>query len=138
MRLCMCVCVCGCLWVFGWAAALHATLAFWHIIPLVPTPPSSAWLKAVCFAVDFRYVLVCRLVVLAAPESVLQHFLPFTFLHSQWKADVCVRGGGVGGVCGLNSPAHICAFSQCVFLFDLRSLSLTAIRSLSLIYSTAL
>lgn len=35
---------------------------------------------------------------------------------------VCVRGG-VGGVCGLNSPAHICAFSQCVFLFDLRSLS---------------
>lgn len=90
------VCVCGCVRVFGWAAALHATLAFWHIIPLVPPPlhPSSAWQKAVCFAVDFRYVLVCRLVVLAAPESVLQHFLPFTFLHLQWKADVsvCVCG----------------------------------------------
>lgn len=89
------LCVYVCVRVFGWAAALHATLAFWHIIPLVPPPlhpppPSLAWLKAVCFAVDFRYVLVCRLVVLAAPESVLQHFLPFTFLHSQWKEDVCV------------------------------------------------
>lgn len=82
------LCVCVGVWLGSSSACYLSILA--HHPPCATPPPSSAWLKAVCFAVDFRYVLVCRLVVLAAPESVLQHFLPFTFLHSQWKADVCV------------------------------------------------
>lgn len=134
------LCVCAGVWL-GSSSACYLSILAHHPPCATPTAPPSPLFSMVkscllCCGFSLRFGLSPRRS--RRPRKCASTFITFhVFAFAMERGCVCVRRG-VGGVRGLNSPAHICAFSQCVFLFDLRSLSLTAIRSLSLIYSTAL
>lgn len=86
-----------CVWVFGWAAALHATLAFWHIIPLVPPPlhplPLFSMVKSclLCCGFSLRFGLSPRRS--RRPRKCASTFFTFhVFAFAMESGCVCVRG----------------------------------------------
>lgn len=125
--------VCVCVWVsvgvwLGSSSACYLSILAHHPPCATPTAPPSPLFSMVkscllCCGFSLRFGLSPRRS--RRPRKCASTFFTFhVFAFAMESGCVCVRGGGgVGGVCGLNSPAHICAFSQCVFLFDLRSLS---------------
>lgn len=114
--------VCGCL--AGQQLCMLPCILAHHPPCATPTAPPSPLFSMVkscllCCGFSLRFGLSPRRS--RRPRKCASTFFTFhVFAFAMESGCVCVRGG----VCGLNSPAHICAFSQCVFLFDLRSLSL--------------
>lgn len=143
MRVSVCVCVSVGVRVFGWAAALHATLAFWHITPLCHphyTPPQHGKSCLLCCGFSLRFGLSPRRSLRPRKcASTFFTFHGFAFAMESGCECVCVCGGGIFVwvyVVLTPQPTFALFLSAYFCLAYALSLSLSAI--LSLPYSTAL